>query len=135
MGRLFAGTAWDRPPKCDVCGKLESECTCAPTVVEPKLVPPDSKTARLRLEKRPKGKHVTTVSGLDPQGNDLAVLTTRLKGTCGTGGTLQGGVIELQATTSLPRNPQRNGLQNEAGLMRRHARKLDRASHPRTSDH
>jgi translation initiation factor 1 len=48
------------------------------------------------LEKRAKGKHVTTVSGLDPEGNDLAVLTTRLKGTCGTGGTLKNGVIELQ---------------------------------------
>jgi len=96
MGRLFAGTSWDRPPKCDRCGKLERECTCAATGVEPKRMPPESQTARLRLEKRPKGKHVTTVSGLDPEGNDLALLTARLKGTCGTGGTLKNGVIELQ---------------------------------------
>jgi translation initiation factor 1 len=96
MGRLFAGTSWDRPPKCDRCGKLERECTCAPKVVEPKLMPPESQTARLRLEKRPKGKQVTTVSGLDPDGNDLAVLAAHLKRTCGTGGSLKNGVIELQ---------------------------------------
>ena len=96
MGRLFAGTSWDRPPTCDVCGKLEGTCDCPPTVVERKLKPPESQTARLRLEKRPKGKHVTTVSGLDPDGNDLAVLAARLKGECGTGGTVKNGVIELQ---------------------------------------
>jgi translation initiation factor 1 len=65
-------------------------------VVEPSRIPPGSQTARLRLEKRPKGKHVTTVSGLDPEGNDLADLAARLKARCGTGGTLKEGVIELQ---------------------------------------
>jgi translation initiation factor 1 len=96
MGRLFAGTPWDRPPTCDRCGKLESECHCPPPSVEPKRIPPESQTARLRLEKRPKGKHVTTVSGLDPEGNDLPDLAARLKAKCGTGGTLKDGVIELQ---------------------------------------
>jgi translation initiation factor 1 len=96
MGRLFAGTSWDRPPNCDRCGKLERECTCAPAVVEPELIPPELQTARLRLEKRPNGKHVTTVSGLDPEGNDLAALAARLKDRCGTGGTVKNGVIELQ---------------------------------------
>jgi translation initiation factor 1 len=96
MGRLFAGTAWDRPPKCNRCGKLEAECTCAPAVVETKLTPPESQTARLRLEKRPKGKHVTTVSCLDPKGNELTALAARLKEMCGTGGTVKNGVIELQ---------------------------------------
>ncbi len=67
-----------------------------PPVVEKKPLPPESQTARLRLEKRPKGKHVTTVWGLDPEGNDLAALAARLKGICGTGGTVKNGVIELQ---------------------------------------
>ena len=67
-----------------------------PEVVEKKFVPPESQTARLRLEKRPKGKHVTTVSGLDPEGNDLGGLAARLKAKCGTGGTVKNGVIELQ---------------------------------------
>ena len=96
MGRLFAGTPWDRPPTGDRCGKLESECACPPPVVEPKRIPPGSQTARLRLEKRPKGKHVTTISGLDPGGNDLVDLAATLKAKCGTGGTLKDGTIELQ---------------------------------------
>jgi translation initiation factor 1 len=96
MGRLFAGTPWDRPPTCDRCGKLEAECACPALTVEPKRIPPETQTARLRLEKRPKGKHVTTVTGLDPEGNDLTDLTARLKAKCGTGGTLKDGVIELQ---------------------------------------
>jgi translation initiation factor 1 len=96
MGRLFAGTPWDRPPTCDRCGKLEAECACPPDTVEPQRIPPETQTARLRLEKRPKGKHVTTVTGLDPEGNDLVDLAARLKAKCGTGGTLKDGVIELQ---------------------------------------
>ena len=68
----------------------------APAPVEKMHIPPESQTARLRLEKRPKGKHVTTVSGLDPDGNDLAALSAQLKGICGTGGTVKNGVIELQ---------------------------------------
>jgi translation initiation factor 1 len=96
MGRLFAGTPWDRPPTCDRCGKLEAECKCPPPVVEPTRLPPETQTARLRLEKRPKGKHVTTLSGLDPEGNDLIDLAARLKAKCGSGGTLKDGVIELQ---------------------------------------
>ncbi len=96
MSRLFAGTKWDRPPTCDRCGKLESECTCPPIVPEPVRIPPENQTARLKLEKRPKGKSVTTVSNLDPEGNDLVSLTATLKTKCGSGGTLKDGVIEIQ---------------------------------------
>ena len=96
LGRLFAGTPWDRPPTCDRCGQPEAECTCPPPVVEPVRLAPETQTARLRLEKRPKGKVVTTVGGLDPAGTDLEDLATRLKTRCGTGGTLKQGTIELQ---------------------------------------
>ena len=96
MSRLFAGTPWDRPPTCDRCGKPESECACPPPVVEPTRIPPETQTARLRVEKRPKGKVVTVVANLDPEGNDLASLAATLKAKCGTGGTLKDGVIELQ---------------------------------------
>src|SRR5258708_18495761 len=71
LGRLFAGTPFDRPPTCDRCGKLESECACPPLVVEPVRLAPETQTARLKLERRPKGKVVTVVGGLDPEGNDL----------------------------------------------------------------
>jgi translation initiation factor 1 len=96
MGRLFAGTPWDRPPTCERCGKPEKDCNCPALVVEPVRLPPESQTARLRVEKRPKGKHVTAISGLDPEGNDLVHLAARLKAKCGSGGTLKDGVIELQ---------------------------------------
>lgn len=52
--------------------------------------------ARLRLERRPKGKVVTIVSGLDPIGNDLDDLAGRLKARCGAGGTVKEGQIEIQ---------------------------------------
>ena len=96
MGRLFAGTPFDRPPTCDRCGKLESECACPPPVVEPVRLAPEAQTARLKLEKRPRGKVVTAVNGLDPEGNDLVDLAAKLKARCGTGGTVKDGSIELQ---------------------------------------
>ncbi len=96
MQRLFSGTPFDRPPTCDRCDKLLSECTC-PAVIEPKLLlDPATQTARLRVEKRPKGKIVTSVSGLNADGNDLEALAAKLKAKCGSGGTLKDGVIEIQ---------------------------------------
>jgi translation initiation factor 1 len=41
-------------------------------------------------------KLVTVIGSLDPEGNDLQSLAARLKSTCGTGGTLTDGRIELQ---------------------------------------
>lgn len=96
MGRLFAGTPWDRPLACERCGQPESACVCPPTVAGPIRTPPAAQTARLKVEKRPRGKVVTIVAGLDPLGNDLADLAARLKGRCGSGGTVKDGTIELQ---------------------------------------
>lgn len=96
MGRLFAGTPWDRPPTCNRCGRLESECQCPPIEPEPTRIPPEKQTARIRVEKRAKGKLVTVIQGLDPEGNDLPELAARLKETCGTGGTTKDDTIELQ---------------------------------------
>jgi translation initiation factor 1 len=96
MQRLFAGTPWDRPPSCERCGKLETECTCPPTVVEPVRLAPESQTARLRVEKRARGKVMTVVGNLAPDGNDLDALAAHLKAKCGVGGTVKEGRIELQ---------------------------------------
>lgn len=96
MTRLFAGTPWDRPPVCDRCGAPESACTCPPIVPAPVRIPPETQTARLAVEKRPKGKVVTIVSDLDPEGNDLVELASKLKAACGAGGTLKDGRIEIQ---------------------------------------
>jgi translation initiation factor 1 len=96
LGRLFAGTPWDRPPACERCGQPEAECACPPAVEEPVRLSPESQTARVRLEKRARGKRVTVVSQLDPRGNDLAGLAAALKTRCGAGGTVKDGEIELQ---------------------------------------
>jgi translation initiation factor 1 len=94
--RLFAGTPWDRPPTCNRCGKLDSECDCPPPAVEALRLPPAGQTARLGLEKRARGKIVTVIGSLDPETNDLPALAARLKASCGTGGTIKEGRIELQ---------------------------------------
>jgi translation initiation factor 1 len=94
--RLFAGTPWDRPPRCERCGQLVAECDCPPIPRELVRIPPEKQTARLRVEKRAKGKLVTVVANLDPDGSDLPALATQLKTRCGTGGTVKDGLIELQ---------------------------------------
>ena len=92
--RLFEGTPWDRPPRCERCAQLESECSCPPLPCPSK--PPASQTARLSLEKRAKGKRVTVIRGLSAKDNDLPSLLTELKSACGAGGTLQEESLEVQ---------------------------------------
>ncbi len=94
MGRLFAGTEFFQPAKCDRCGELEENCDCAP---EPKpRIPPEQQTAKLAIEKRKKGKFVTIVRGLPAEGNDLPELLTTLKTACGAGGSIQDDALEIQ---------------------------------------
>jgi translation initiation factor 1 len=91
MTRLFAGTPFDRPPRCERCGALQTECKCP----QPRI-PPESQTARVSIEKRKKGKRVTVIRGLSQEGNDLSALLTQLKTACGAGGTLQSESLEIQ---------------------------------------
>ncbi len=92
--RLFEGTEFDRPPRCETCGELDAECTCPPP--EPVSVSPEKQTARVAIEKRKKGKRVTVVRGLAAADNDLPALLTTLKSQCGAGGTLKDDEIEIQ---------------------------------------
>lgn len=92
--RLFEGTEFDRPPKCERCGELEAACECPPTPGP--RIPPEKQTAKLAIEKRRKGKVVTVVRGLPEEGNDLSELLTKLKSACGAGGSIQDGEIEIQ---------------------------------------
>lgn len=94
--RLLAGTVFDRPPRCERCDKLETECCCPPATTKPNVVAPDRQTARLSLEKRKKGKIVTVVRGLASSDNDLPSLLTQLKNHCGAGGTLDADELEIQ---------------------------------------
>lgn len=94
MTRLFAGTPLDRPPRCERCNELEQDCICPPT--PPPRLDPAKQTARIVVEQRKKGKVVTVVRGLSPEGNDLHELLKQLKSACGAGGTLKDGELEIQ---------------------------------------
>ncbi len=92
--RLFEGTEWDRPPKCDRCGELEADCQCEPEPTP--LLPPEKQTAKLSFEKRKKGKVVTVIRGLPEEGNNLPELLTLLKNKCGSGGAIKEDSLEIQ---------------------------------------
>ena len=94
--RLFEGTQWDRPPTCERCGKLEEACECPPESTKPTWIAPDRQQAKIRVEKRKRGKVVTVVAGLIPTESDLNALLTQLKDSCGAGGTLKDDLIEIQ---------------------------------------
>ncbi len=91
--RLFAGTEFDRPPRCEQCGELEEVCECPP---EPKKqIAPEKQTLRIGVEKRKKGKLVTVIRDLADE-NDHTQLFTDLKNSCGAGGAIKGDTIEIQ---------------------------------------
>lgn len=92
--RLFAGTPFDIPPKCDRCGALEADCKC-PSLPAGRISP-NQQTAKLSIEKRKKGKVVTVIRGLTERGNDLPALLSQLKSQCGAGGTIQEDCVEIQ---------------------------------------
>ena len=94
--RLFEGTEFYQPPRCEKCGELEEDCKCPPAA--PEKLSPGKQTAQIRIEKRKKGKVVTVVRGLAEgnPGHHLADLLTKLKNACGAGGTIDDGAIEIQ---------------------------------------
>ena len=92
--RLFEGTPYDQPPKCDRCGALETDCTCPPPAAA--RIPPEKQSARLTVEKRRKGKVVTVIRGLTAAASDLPALLSLLKSQCGAGGTLDEECLEIQ---------------------------------------
>ena len=92
--RLFEGTPFDRPPHCEICGELETDCKCPPpAAVE---IAPDKQTLKLAVENRRKGKQVTVIRGLKLSPAGLDLLLTELKSAIGAGGAIDDGVIEIQ---------------------------------------
>ena len=57
---------------------------------------PEKPVAKLRLENRSSGKHVTVVDGLPDNREFVEALARELKKACGTGGAVAAGMIELQ---------------------------------------
>ena len=71
----------------------------ADPVIEPEIVvskPREKQKAKISVEKRNKGKMVTLISGLILSKEDLEELAKSIKNACGTGGTVNNNVIEIQ---------------------------------------
>ena len=94
--RLFEGTPFDIPPRCDRCNALEAECDCEPLPTP--SIAPEKQTVRIAVEKRKRGKMVTVVRGLADDPPQLADLLSTLKSKCGGGGTIRDGAIEIQGS-------------------------------------
>jgi translation initiation factor 1 len=54
------------------------------------------KGIRVRLERRPGGRDITTVLGVPGRADAIASLARDLRAACGAGGTVREGIIELQ---------------------------------------
>ncbi|MFZ5765578.1 MAG: translation initiation factor Sui1 [Thermodesulfobacteriota bacterium] len=78
---------------CPACGQPAPECRCRNTLTPP----PGDGTVRIsRQTKGRKGAGVTLISGLALDEAALRKLAGELKRTCGCGGTVKAGVIEIQ---------------------------------------
>ena len=80
---------------CPGCGWPQDDCHCSKTKAPPDEAP-EKVTAKLRLEDRGSGKHVTVVDGLPDNRPFLDALCRDLKKACGTGGSTGENTIELQ---------------------------------------
>ncbi len=94
MTRLFAGTPFDRPPRCETCQELESDCQCPPP--PHRWLAADQQTATVRTDKRKGGRVVTLVRELKPDETDYSSLLKSLKDACAAGGAVRDDHLEIQ---------------------------------------
>lgn len=87
--RLAYSTGGETPPEPSKSGRPRAR-------TGPAARSASSPGIRLRLERRPSDRVVTSISGLPGRPADLAAFARALKSACGTGGTVKEGVIELQ---------------------------------------
>ena len=86
----------DTAGKCLVCGWPQRDCRCSAERVAKDAVPARI-VAKLRMEKKGRGgKTVTVVYGLPQNLEFLRELARELKRSCGTGGAVVDGGVELQ---------------------------------------
>src|SRR5262245_59068788 len=93
-GRIVYSTGRGRV--CPKCGWPIDDCRCAASLAKGAEPVPEKPVAKLRLENRSSGKHVTVVAGLPDNRGFLEALARELKKACGTGGSAGEDVIELQ---------------------------------------
>lgn len=78
---------------CPNCNEAIAACICS----KKENIPAGDGIVRLEREtKGRKGKGVTKISGLSLDSTGLQVLGKELKKRCGSGGTVKGGIIEIQ---------------------------------------
>ena len=77
---------------CPGCGNPFNQCTCRKQT----SLSGDGNVRVSRETKGRKGKGVTLIKGLDMGAATLALMSKNLKVMCGSGGTVKGGVIEIQ---------------------------------------
>ncbi len=84
----------DQGRLCPVCEQPRPQCRCSSRDT---TRPAGDGTARVRRETSGrKGKAVTTIDGVALSDAELTALAKKLKGRCGSGGTVKNGVIEIQ---------------------------------------
>jgi len=99
--RIVYASGIGRVHYCRTCGQPEASCVCASrkqagASVAPGVAPNDG-FVRVAFERKGRrGKPVTLLTGLPPDPDTLAELARALKQLCGTGGTVENGVILLQ---------------------------------------
>jgi translation initiation factor 1 len=85
---------------CPECTRPLTDCRCRrskPAQPATAAAPVGDGIVRVGREtKGRKGKGVTVIQGVPLAGEELAALATRLKKRCGSGGTVEAGVIEIQ---------------------------------------
>lgn len=82
--KILSGTGWS----------FEPGGASAPA--ERESLPPDKQKAKVKVEKRPKGKIATVVTGFILSNADAKALSATLKKRCGTGGSGDADSIEVQ---------------------------------------
>ena len=83
---------------CPACGKPAAQCRCRRKQAVPQAnVPKADGIVRVGRETAGrKGKGVTVITGVPLQAEALQKLAKQLKQKCGAGGSVKGGVIEIQ---------------------------------------
>ena len=80
---------------CTTCGRPHPKCACSKRPA--RTSEGADGTVRVgRATQGKKGRGVTTITGAPVPAADLARLARELKQACGSGGTVKGGVIEIQ---------------------------------------
>lgn len=81
---------------CPGCSEAVDACKCAELDDQNRLDGLDGVVRIRRETSGRKGKGVTTISGIPLPEAELKTLSKKLKKTCGTGGALKEGIIEIQ---------------------------------------